>query len=89
MTVNFGFHKRASVLNVLCGGLHGKPKVYDKDHIYKRSRLIQYAISARSQKYPNETPYVYKPLIKEKEKYIWGDKAREDIKDYSLLDMSI
>jgi len=89
VTVNFGFHKRSSVLNVLGGGLHGKPKVYDEEHIYKRSRLIQYAISARSQKYPNEVPYIYKPLHKEKEKYVWGDKAREDIKDYSLLDMSI
>ena len=25
VTVNFGFHKRSSVLNVLGGGLHGKP----------------------------------------------------------------
>ena len=89
VTVNFGFHKRSSVLNVYGGGLHGKPKIYDADHIYKRSRLIQYAISARSQKYPKEVPYTYKPMMEESEKYIWNDKAREDIKDYSLLDMSI
>ena len=89
VTINYGFHKRSSVLNVLGGGLHGKPKVYDEDHIIKRSRLIQYAISARSQKNPNETPYVYKPLEKQKNKYIWSEKARKDIKDYSLMDMSI
>ena len=89
VTINYGFHKRSSVLNVLGGGLHGKPKVYDKKHVIKRSRLIQYAISARSQKYPNETPYIYKPLINEKNKYIWNEKARKDIKDYSLMDMSI
>ena len=89
VTINFGFHKRSSVLNVLGGGLHGKPKVYDEEHVSKRSRLIQYAISARSQKYPNEVPYIYKPLEKEKNKYTWSEKARKDIKDYSLIDMSI
>ncbi len=89
VTVNFGFHKKSSVLNVLGGGLHGKPKVYDENHINKRSRLIQYAISARSQKYPEENPYIYKPLENKKNKYVWNDKARKDIEDYSLLDMSI
>ena len=89
VTVNFGFHKKSSVLNVLGGGLHGKQRVYDENHIYKRSRLIQYAISARSQKYTNEIPYTYKPLEKDKNQYIWNKKARKDIEDYSLLDMSI
>ena len=51
--------------------------------------LIQYAISARSQKYPEETPYIYKPLEKDKKKYVWNDQARKDINDYSLMDMSI
>ena len=89
VTINYGFHKKSSVLNVLGGGLHGKPRVYDEKHIIERSRLIQYAISARSQKYPEETPYIYKPLEKDKKKYVWNDQARKDIKDYSLMDMSI
>ena len=89
VTINYGFHKKSSVLNVLGGGLHGKPRVYDEKHIKERSRLIQYAISARSQKYPEETPYIYKPLEKDKKKYVWNDQARKDIKDYSLMDMSI
>jgi len=89
VTLNYGFHKKSSVLNVLGGGLHGSPKVYDEKHIKERSRLIQYAISARSQKYPNEIPYIYKPLEKYKNKYIWNDQARNDIRDYSLMDISI
>jgi len=89
VTINYGFHKKSSVLNVLGGGLHGKPRVYDEKHIIERSRLIQYAISARSQKFPEETPYIYKPLEKDKKKYVWNDQARKDIKDYSLMDMSI
>ena len=86
---NYGFHKKSSVLNVLGGGLHGRPQIYDEKHIIERSRLIQYAISARSQKYPEETPYIYKALEKDKKKYTWDDQARKDIKDYSLMDMSI
>jgi len=89
VTINYGFHKKSSVLNILGGGLHGIPRVYDEKHIIERSRLIQYAISARSQKYPNEKAYIYRPLEKVKNNYIWNDQARKDIIDYSLLDMSI
>ena len=89
VTINYGFHKKSSVLNILGGGLHGRPRVYDEKHIIERSRLIQYAISARSQKYPNEKAYIYRPLEKVKNNYIWNDQARKDIIDYSLLDMSI
>ena len=87
VTVNFGFHKRLSVLDIKGGGLHAKPKIYDADHIKKRARLIPYAINARKQKYINEIPYNYKPL--NNDKYIWNRRAKEEIKDYNLLDMSI
>ena len=87
VTVNFGFHKKSSVLNVKGGGLHSKPKNYDEDHIKTRSRLIPYAINARKQKYIDETPYNYKPL--NSREYKWNSKAKDEIKDYNLLDMSI
>ena len=87
VTVNFGFHKRSSVLNVQGGGLHAKPKIYDENHIKTRSRLIPYAINARKQKYIDETPYKYKPL--NSSEYKWNSKAKDEIKDYNLLDMSI
>jgi hypothetical protein len=87
VTVNFGFHKRSSVLNVKGGGLHAKPQIYDDKHIKKRSRLIPYAINARKQKYINETSYNYKPL--NSNEYIWDSSAKKEIKDYNLLDMSI
>ena len=74
MTVNFGFHKKSSVLDVKGGGLHAKPKIYDEFHIKHRSRLIPYAINARKQKYIDETPYNYKPL--NNKVYIWNSKAK-------------
>ena len=87
VTVNFGFHKKSSVLNVKGGGLHAKPQIYDENHIKTRSRLIPYAINARKQKYIDETSYDYKPL--NSSEYKWNNKAKNEIKDYNLLDMSI
>ena len=87
VTINFGFHKKSSVLNIQGGGFHAKPKIYDEEHIRKRSRLIPYAINARTQKYVNEIPYNYKPL--KGKKYMWNNSAKNEIKDYNLLDMSI
>lgn len=89
VTVNFGFHRRRSVLGVKAGGVHNKEAVYDADRIRDRARLIGYAIDARHQRFPAETPYVYKPHADEGLTYRWDDRARAGIKDYNLLDLSI
>ena len=89
VTINFGFHKKSSVLNVLGGGVHSAVKTYDEKHINTRSRLIPYAIDARKKRFPNEKPFLYKPLINSEKKYIWDENSKLDIKDYNLLDMSI
>lgn len=49
ITLNFGFHKRESVLGAKDG--------YDEDRIYQRSRMIPLAIDARAQRFPEEVPY--------------------------------
>jgi len=89
VTINFGFHKKSSVLNVLGGGVHSAVKAYDEEHINTRSRLIPYAVDARKKRFPNEKPFLYKPLINSEKKYIWDKNSKLDIKDYNLLDMSI
>jgi Phytanoyl-CoA dioxygenase (PhyH) len=89
VTVNFGFHRRTSVLGVKAGGVHNKEAVYDADRIRERARLIGYAIDARRQRFPDETPYVYKPHTDEGLTYRWNAKAKAGIKDYNLLDLSI
>ena len=89
VTVNFGFHRRSSVLNVEGAGIHSDVMIYDQDLIARRSRLIGYGIDARRQKYPHETPYAYKPHIGNQESYQWNDAAKVEIKDYNLLDLSI
>jgi len=89
VTINFGFHKRSSVLNVQGAGMHCDAMFYDEVLINKRARMINYAIDARRQQYTNETAYFYQPLEKLGEKLSWNESAREEVKDYNLYDLSI
>ncbi|MGO8914522.1 MAG: phytanoyl-CoA dioxygenase family protein [Stellaceae bacterium] len=89
VTVNFGFHRRRSVLGVEAGGVHNAPAVYDADRIRQRARLIGYGIDARRRRFPDETPFVYQPHAAAGETWRWDRAAKAGIKDYNLLDLSI
>ena len=89
VTVNFGFHKRASVLGVSGGGIHSESQVFDDEIIARRTRLLGYAIDARRQRFPTEAPYEYKPFAMSQGRFIWDAAARDDIADYNLDDLSI
>jgi len=89
VTINFGFHRRTSVLGVKAGGIHNAVATYDADRIRERARLIGYAIDARRQRFPHEAPFVYQPHAMEGLSYGWDNKAKAEIKDYNLLDLSI
>ena len=89
ITVNFGFHKRTSVLGVMGGGIHSDAQVFDEEIVARRSRAIGYAIDARKQRFPNERPYQYLPFASAANDYRWDEAARADLKDYNLDDLSI
>lgn len=89
ITVNFGFHHRSSVLNVKGAGIHAEAAVFDDKFIEKRAMAIGYAIDARRQRYPNETPYVYKPLADQGISLEWNNDSKNLMKDYNLMDLSI
>lgn len=89
VTVNFGFHRRRSVLGVKGGGVHNAPAVYDAERIARRARMIGYAIDARRRRFPDETPFVYRPHAEAGETWRWDEAAKADVKDYNLLDLSI
>jgi ectoine hydroxylase-related dioxygenase (phytanoyl-CoA dioxygenase family) len=89
VTVNFGFHKRSSVLGTKGGGIHSESQVFDEETINRRSKSIGYAIEARKAKYKDEEPYVYKPFKASKISYVWNENARKDLIDYNLEDLSI
>jgi hypothetical protein len=87
VTVNFGFHRRRSVLGVMGGGVHNAAAVYNAERIHQRARVLGYAIDARRRRFPDETPYVYAPHTGET--YRWDAEAKAGIRDYNLLDLSI
>jgi hypothetical protein len=87
VTVNFGFHRRASVFNVMGAGMHSAAAVYTEELIHNRSRPLGYAIDARKQRYPDETPYEYAPLAGEN--FEFDENTRARLADYNLQDLSI
>ncbi|MFP6807167.1 MAG: phytanoyl-CoA dioxygenase family protein [Pseudomonadales bacterium] len=87
VTINFGFHKRSSVLGSTGNGIHSPKAVYDSARIQERSRLIGYGIDARKQRFPGEEVFDYKPF--EGLEYHYDDEARLGLKDYNLLDLGI
>ena len=90
VTVNFGFHRRRSVLGVHAPAtLHGSAGTYDEKRIAQRARAIGYAIDARRRRFPHETPFVYQPHATAGERFHWDEAAKASMKDYNLLDLSI
>lgn len=89
VTINFGFHRRKSVLGVVSGGVHNPVAVYDAQRIGERSRLIMYAINARQQRFPSEKPYRYRPFVGQEDLYRWTPEVKTNLKDYNLLDLGI
>ncbi len=87
VTFNLGFHRRASVLGAMGSGIHGVVGELDEARIAKRSEMIGWAIAARRQRYPDETSFDYQPL--RDHSFEWNESARTEIRDYSLLDLSI
>lgn len=89
ITVNFGFHKRSSVLGVKGGGVHSASQIFNSDVIERRSRVLGYAIEARKQRFPEEEPYKYQPFNDTNKIFQWNENSRKDLKDYNLDDLSI
>lgn len=88
VTLNFGFHRRRSVLGVE-SGFDDVRTVYGDAVIRQRARLIGYAIDARRKRFPDERSFVYKPHADAGEAYCWDAQAKASIKDYNRFDLSI
>ena len=89
VTINFGFHRRSSVLGIRSGGVHNPISVYDEDYIFERSKAIAWAIDARAQHRPSEERYVYKPFNGLEDQYVWGEDTKSQLRDYNLRDIGI
>ncbi|MDG1197085.1 MAG: phytanoyl-CoA dioxygenase family protein [Actinomycetota bacterium] len=89
VTINFGFHRRSSVLGVEGGGVHNPVSVYDDAYIFERSKAIAWGIDARSQRYHQETRYVYQPFAGLEDHYRWNADTEKLLRDYNLQDIGI
>jgi hypothetical protein len=89
VTVNFGFHRRSSVLNVHGAGIHAEAITFDDKFIRHRSRLIGLAIQARKQRFPDESPFRYVPDETTENNPVWDKQSMSSLKDYNLMDLSI
>lgn len=90
ITLNEGFFPRKRVLNVTTRRLTGAVETYDQARIDARTRILQLAIDARRQRFPQETPYVYRPLAGHEDENRWTEANRAAVlKNYNQLDMFI
>lgn len=90
ISITFGFHRLRSVLGVH-GALYKEiAAVYDEERISKRSSVIQVAIDARQQKYPDEPRYSYNPFAGREESFRFNDETFASvIKQYYMNDLAI
>ena len=89
ITLNAGFFPRRRELNVTTRRLHGTVETYDQARIDARTRIIQMAIDARRQHFPDETPYVYRPLAGREDENRWNEGSLASLKNYNQLDLFI
>jgi ectoine hydroxylase-related dioxygenase (phytanoyl-CoA dioxygenase family) len=89
VTVQFGFHRRRSVLGVVSGVPSDQLVVLDEARIRERSKAIMYGIDARARRYPHEQRFVYRPFAGQENEYRWTPQTKAELKDYNLLDLAI
>ncbi len=90
VTLNMGFFPRARVQDVTVTHLDGRVVTFDSEHIHERTRMIAIGIDARRQRFPEETPYTYQPLVGEQDENRWNEDTRHNVvKNYNLRDMYI
>ena len=96
VSITFGFYPHSSVLGV-SGGLNitldkdkSGEKIYDEEHIKRRSAVVQVAIDARHQVRPDERRYRYAPFVDCEDDYRYGPETIENVlSDYTLYDIAL
>ena len=90
ISMSWGFHRRNAVAGQRGHLMQSRDVVYDDDFIDKRASVVQVAIDARRQYYPDETPFAYRPLKHAADQYRWSPETFERvIRDYNTRDIAI
>ena len=78
------------MLGVTTRRLTGVVETYTEERITQRARILQLAIDARRQRFPQEKAYIYRPLVGHEDENRWSEAARETLlKNYNQRDMFI
>ena len=90
ISITMGFHRRRSVLGQRGKLSMGAGEVYDEQRIFERSAVIQVAIDARRQRFPEEASYRYRPFDGLEDEFRLNEETFERvIRDYNTKDLAI
>ncbi len=90
ISITMGFHRRRSVIGQRGKLNMGADQVYDDRRIFERSAVIQVAIDARRQRFPDEMPFSYRPFAGLEERFRYNRETFERvIRDYNTKDLAI
>ncbi len=91
MSVTFGFHRRRSVLGQIPAlAMAGDRQPMDEGRVERRSAVVQVAIDARRQHFPDEQPFAYQPFAGREDEFRFNEATCERvIRDYNLYDLAI
>ena len=90
VSLTFGFHRRSSVLGAHGALSQSADEVYDEQRIFERSSVIQVAIDARTQRFPEQQPFAYQPFVGLEDTFRFNAANFERVvRDYNLKDLSI
>ncbi len=90
ISITFGFHRRASVLGQKAVLSVESDQIHDEARIFDRSAVIAVAIDARRQRFPQETPFRYRPFAGLEEEFRFNDATfARVIRDYNTKDLTI
>jgi ectoine hydroxylase-related dioxygenase (phytanoyl-CoA dioxygenase family) len=91
ISLTFGFHRRKSVLGQKAAlSMEESGAVYDERRVFERSAVIQVAIDARRQAFPDEPAFAYRPFSGLQDQFRFTPETFDRvIRDYNTKDLAI
>ena len=91
ISLTFGFHRRKSVLGQKAAlAVEDSGAIYDEQRVFDRAAVIQVAIDARNQAFPNEPTFTYQPFAGLQDQFRFTPETfLRVIRDYNTKDLAI
>ncbi len=91
ISLTFGFHRRTSVLGQKAAlSITETNATYDEKRVFERASVIQVAIDARHQAFPQEPVFTYQPFAGLEDQFRFTpENFQRVIHDYNTKDLSI